>query len=109
MNEQQHLETLSDIRRMMERSSRFISLSGLSGISAGITALAGGYIAYTWLTAYYTRWEATGAFNLADFKLLKIKLVILAGVVLGVALCVGTFFTWRRARRNQLPIWDATS
>jgi len=109
MNEQQHLETLSDIRRMMERSSRFISLSGLSGISAGITALAGGYIAYTWLTGYYTRWETTGAFNLADFKLLKVKLIILAGIVLGVALCVGTFFTWRRARRNQLPIWDATS
>jgi len=31
----QSLETLQDIKRMMERSSRFISLSGLSGVSAG--------------------------------------------------------------------------
>jgi predicted lysophospholipase L1 biosynthesis ABC-type transport system permease subunit len=46
MNEnQQSLETLQDIKRMMERSSRFISLSGLSGISAGICALAGAWIA----------------------------------------------------------------
>lgn len=36
MEEQQSLETLKDIKRMMERSSRFISLSGLSGISAGV-------------------------------------------------------------------------
>ena len=44
MDEQkQSLETLQDIKRMMERSSRFISLSGLSGISAGICALIGAW------------------------------------------------------------------
>jgi hypothetical protein len=37
--EQRGLEALKDIRNMMERSSRFISLSGWSGISAGIIAL----------------------------------------------------------------------
>jgi membrane protein implicated in regulation of membrane protease activity len=109
MNEQQHLETLSDIKRMMERSSRFISLSGLSGISAGITALVGGAVAHSWLKAYYDRWESTRTFSMGDFEELKIKLIVLAGVVLCVALLLGTFFTWRRASRNGLPIWDATS
>jgi len=33
-------QQLNDIRKLMERSSRFISLSGLSGVSAGIIALA---------------------------------------------------------------------
>lgn len=47
------LETLQDIRRMMERSSRFISLSGLSGVSAGICALIGAYIAHGWIIGYY--------------------------------------------------------
>ena len=42
----QHLQDLTEIRSMMERSSRFISLSGLSGISAGVFALVGAYIAY---------------------------------------------------------------
>jgi hypothetical protein len=36
----EHLDTLHEIRNLMERSSRFISLSGLSGVFAGIYALA---------------------------------------------------------------------
>src|SRR6266581_4690599 len=46
MNEQsRHLDTLRDIKKMMERSSRFISLSGLSGITAGACALVGAWFA----------------------------------------------------------------
>ena len=43
--QQQPLEDLQHIKQMMERSSRFISLSGLSGIAAGICALAGAWFA----------------------------------------------------------------
>ena len=39
------LETLQEIKQMMERSSRFISLSGISGIAAGICALIGAWVA----------------------------------------------------------------
>ncbi|HEX6913826.1 MAG TPA: hypothetical protein VF145_01210, partial [Chitinophagaceae bacterium] len=42
----QPLDTLHDIRSMMERSSRFISLSGLSGVAAGCCALVGAWFAY---------------------------------------------------------------
>jgi predicted lysophospholipase L1 biosynthesis ABC-type transport system permease subunit len=42
---QQSLEDLQHIKKMMERSSRFISLSGLSGIAAGICALVGAWFA----------------------------------------------------------------
>lgn len=53
MNDQNtSLETLQDIKRMMERSSRFISLSGLSGVSAGTFALIGAYTAHQWLGGY---------------------------------------------------------
>src|SRR5580704_5918795 len=37
------METLQDIRKMTERSSHFLNRSGLSGIGAGITALAGAW------------------------------------------------------------------
>lgn len=47
--EHNYLQTLGEIRSMMERSSRFISLSGLSGIGAGIAALAGATLAYLYL------------------------------------------------------------
>ncbi len=39
------LQEVKDIRRLMERSSRFISLSGISGVAAGLCALAGAAIA----------------------------------------------------------------
>jgi len=109
MNEQQHLQTLSDIKRIMERSSRFISLSGLSGVWAGLSGLAGAWIAYGWLNSYYNAWDTRGSYSDADYAGLRLKLVLLAAGVLLVALAGGTYFTWRRARRNQLPIWDPTS
>lgn len=109
MNEQQHLQTLSDIKRIMERSSRFISLSGLSGVWAGLSGLAGAWIAYGWLNTYYAAWKTRGGYADADYANLRLKLILLAAAVLLVALAGGTYFTWRRARRNQLPIWDPTS
>jgi len=42
----QSLETLTEIRDLMQRSSKFLSLSGLSGIFAGIVALGGALVAY---------------------------------------------------------------
>ena len=48
-NKQHHLNTLSEIRSLMERSSRFISLSGLSGVVAGTIALLGAIVAYIYL------------------------------------------------------------
>ncbi len=109
MTDQQHLEALTDIKRMMERSSRFISLSGLSGISAGACGLIGAFIANKWLNEYYLRWNATGVHSHSDFLTLKFRLIVLGFSVLAAALIVGTFFTWRKARKNNLPIWDLTS
>ncbi|WP_212001431.1 hypothetical protein [Chitinophaga sp. HK235] len=109
MTDQQHLQTLTDIKRIMERSSRFISLSGLSGVSAGICALVGAWLARTWLVGYYDRWDASGVYDMADFAALKFRLIALALAVMAAAIGGGIFFTWRRARRNNLPVWDVTS
>lgn len=49
MNEQDHLKTLSEIKQLMERSSRFLSLSGLSSICIGIYALVGAAVGYWYL------------------------------------------------------------
>src|SRR4051812_30924846 len=47
LSKNEQLDTLQDIKQMMERSSRFISLSGWSGIAAGVCALAGAAWAYS--------------------------------------------------------------
>lgn len=96
---------------MMERSSRFISLSGLSGVSAGICALIGAYIANGMIRSYAFS-EAAGSAPIGrgmSWGGLVWELFGLAMAVLIAALVTSTVFTWRKARRNQLPIWDHAS
>jgi hypothetical protein len=103
------LETLQDIRRMMERSSRFISLSGLSGVSAGIFALTGAYIAQEWLSGYHDKYNSKSGYESADFRMLIWKLLLLAGIVLACSLISAFYFTWRKVKKNDVPMWGHTS
>ena len=48
MNKDKALESVNEIKELMEKSSKFISVSGLAAILAGIYALAGD-------TSYHTR------------------------------------------------------
>jgi hypothetical protein len=108
-SQQESLEAIRDIKRMMERSSRFISLSGLSGVSAGVFALIGAGFAYNRIQQYYVRYENRQRFDLQEFELLKWDLFGYAMAVLVASLISALFFTWRKARRNKVPIWDHTS
>jgi hypothetical protein len=108
-HESETLREISDIRRIMERSSRFISLSGLSGIAAGICALTGAYFANNIIADYYFKYNNAEGHRDEDFRALVIKLLILAAIVLVVSLILAFIFTWRRARQNRLPVWDLTA
>lgn len=103
------LQEISDIKRIMERSSRFISLSGLSGVAAGLCALVGAYVANNILKDYYYGYNHEAGYTDHDFTFLKFKLMILAAIVLLAALVLAFVFTWRRARQNHLPVWDLTA
>lgn len=111
MNQEEHLRHLREIRALMERSSRFISLSGLSGVSAGIVALMGAAAFYVYTqqigglsATTYRSMDGTKAFDaLVRFAVLDGALVLLAAI--GSAI----WFTTRNARRRGLPIWDASS
>src|SRR5436190_15265355 len=106
--ENQHLDALQDIRKMMQRSSRFISLSGLSGIAAGVWALIGAWFAYDWIVDYYTSYAHEG-FTGQNFQRLKYNLLLLAVAVAGLAFLSALYFTWRRAGQNKVPLWNHTS
>jgi len=103
------LQEIHDIKRIMERSSRFISLSGLSGIAAGICALVACWFANNMIAGYYDRYNGRGNWNESDFTQLKWQLTGLAAIVLTLALVLSYYFTWRRARQNRVPLWDMTS
>jgi len=105
-NQEEQLNALKDIRNMMDRSSRFISLSGLSGIFAGITALAGAYLAHQEINNYHNGHYGYGVSSDMDieFNLLKIGLSVLVTAIIG-----GLLLTFRQSRKNNLPIWDKTA
>jgi hypothetical protein len=104
-NETEHVAALRDIRDMMQRSSKFISLSGLSGIAAGTWALAGAWFAARRIGAYYDNYAGYG-YTGHEFQRLEISLLVIAAAVLAAAIVSAFYFTWRRARKKQQPVWD---
>src|SRR5262245_60255367 len=109
---QQHdtLQDVKDIRKMMERSSRFISLSGLSGVSAGIFALIGAGIArYSVFAHYYREYNDRGSYYGYDFHHLKLRLLGLAAVVFVCAFLSAFYFTWRKSHKEGVSLWNLTS
>lgn len=104
----EQLAALSDIRSMMEKSSRFISLSGLSGIFAGISALIGAFLAYLRLNQFYqARIQLDNAYLVYSANQETIiELTAIALGVLVVALAFGIFFTTRNAKKKGQKIWD---
>lgn len=103
------LQDIKDIRRIMERSSRFISLSGLSGVTSGICALVGVFIANDILSNYYGAYNSRGIFSGDDFSKLKIKFILLGAIVFSFAFVSSFYMTWRKAKKQGLPLWDHTS
>ncbi len=104
MNKQKYIEDLKDIKQMMNRSSRFISLSGTSGITAGILAIIGAYLAYDTIYAnqdYMVYREAK--LNIDNI----LRLLLIASSILFLSIGSGIFFTTRKAKKNNQKLWDS--
>lgn len=106
-------QELAHIRGLMERSTRFLSLSGLSGVIAGVVALGGATLARFHInealapdTDALTYGTARGE---ALFTDLRMTLITDAGLVLFVALLGAFWFTWRRSRKTGQYLWDASA
>ena len=106
-NKTQYLEDISQIRSLMEQSSRFISLSGLSGVFAGIYALGGAYMAHQIINNEIGANYQAKLLNLSPGRLEQLAIIALA--VLSLAIGTGIIFTTRKARKNGLKIWDKTA
>jgi len=104
--EQDYIQDIAEIRSMMERSSKFLSLSGWAGIMAGIYALLGAYIAYTFLNfhpdeLFYSSLGSSSS-SLPEVILLAITILILA---LGTAV----FLSYKRAGKRNEKLWNPTA
>jgi hypothetical protein len=105
--EKDYLKDISEIRSIMEKSSRFISLSGLSGVMAGIYALIGAAVAYN--LVYTSQDLVYKQLIVRDVRGNVLSLVLIALGVLIAAVLTGIYLTRRKAKKQGLKTWDESA
>lgn len=120
--QEEQLHAITEMRDLMNRSSRFISMSGLSGVAAGFFGLCGAVIAYLVLGTAFFDFPFSGqdfveygtpvssqiVQALGAFFFVR-TLFFVACAVLVLALFSAWFFTWRKAKKLGLSMWDDTA
>ncbi len=115
---QEHHQNLHHIKQMMERSSRFISLSGLSGVAAGICALVGAFFANNIINkSSISSIRSIENYNMDNSKVDKISmehfmgnsLFQIAFITFIAALSFSFLFTYLRSKKTSTPLWGSTS
>lgn len=98
---------LAAIRATMERSAKFMSLSGLSGILAGLYALVGA--AYAYYVIYYPEPPFGFRLYLGTESAIVLKLASTASVVLIMSLATAFVLSQQKARKMNVSIWNKPS
>lgn len=100
--EDKYLQDISEIKKMMNKSSQFISLSGLAGILAGVYALIGAFVANQLINnhgSYFITLESM------TFRLI----VLTAFLVLLFSVITAIILTFAKAKKSGEKAWNATS
>ena len=95
------IEDIKAIREMMEKSTKFLSLSGFSGIIAGVAALMGACIAY-----YLLRDP-----SFSDYSWMHKMLLLLSDAigVLVISIVASVWLSWRKAKRKGETLFNRTT
>jgi len=108
----EHKKQLEHIEKLMTRSTRFLSLSGLSGVAAGIIAIIGAVVAKTLADSvtgahshYGRREELIGDVNLD----LLIQLGIIAALILVLSALAAFYFSRKRALKMGASLFDQSA
>ncbi len=112
--QEQSIDDLQHIKKMMERSSRFVSLSGLSGISAGLCALIGAWVAHPYVFGqkdYIIDQSAGIALAVAESYLIVFDTYLfwIAAATFMAAFISSFIFTYLKSKKDGTPIWGNTS
>lgn len=112
MDAKNALQDLKEIRSLMDRSTRFVSLSGLSGVLAGLYALAGAIVGYFILKNTHGR----DYVNNADYLLstswknnAALQMTVAAATVLVLAAVTAFFLTRCKAAKHNQKVWTSQS
>ncbi|MEP3969927.1 MAG: hypothetical protein ABJM08_13010, partial [Nonlabens sp.] len=112
MKTDKYLDDIKEIKSLMNKSTRFISLSGMSGVMAGIYALIGGVFGYfiiekarengtrdTLDRLTTTPWDQNPS----------LQILVVAAIVLFMAVLTAFFLTKAKASKHKQKIWTKQS
>ncbi len=102
MSTEEYLKDITEIKDMMNKSSRFFSLSGLSGIMAGIYALIGAAVAY-YLDSIIGRGYLILNSKLFNYILIDLVIIALLSIITAIILSI------RKAKKNNETLWNSAS
>lgn len=104
----EQLEAIQDIRKMMQESSKFLSLSGFSGVFAGFFALCGAWFGKTQFDSYFLNKNLL--FDLAATQEnLRLVICLICLLVLLASILVAFYFSKRKATKKGAKLFDQTS
>ena len=106
--EQDYIRDIAEMRSMMERSSKFLSLSGLAGVMAGIYALAGAYIAYS-IFDFNPGQIGYSTLQSGGLPSGLVQVIFLAIVILILALGTAVFLSYKKANKRGEKFWNPTA
>ena len=101
MDKEHYLNDIQDIKAMMAKSSQFLSLSGFSGVFAGVYALMGAVMAHKLISEYGRSMDSQ--------EILVQNLLLVAGAVLVASILTAFILTQRKAKRMNETLWGATA
>lgn len=99
---EKYLQDIQDIKKMMDRSSQFISLSGMAGVMAGIYALMGSFAVGRIYDSH------NGSYIALESNAFK-AIIGIAAVVLILSVVTAYILTTRKARLQGETVWNNTS
>ena len=107
MEEKDIHSELASIRSLMERSSRFLSLSGFSGVMSGIYALIGAFIGYRLVIEKYGSLTISDSY--LDNPLIYHQLLLIAGIILLLSILTCLILSIREAKKKGENYWNPVS
>jgi hypothetical protein len=106
MNQEDLINQIGQIRSLMEKSSKFMSISGLSGVLIGSYALVGAFVAYVLIYGFNSEFGYRDHYVNTD----NIPtLLVIALSVLVVSISTGYYMARQKAKKSGQSVWNLTS
>lgn len=102
MEERKYLDDLAEIKRIMGQSTQFMSLSGLSGVLAGIYALIGAFLAHKLIEDHHSRFIIIESWT---FRMI----ILIALSVLVLSVLTAFLFTYFKTKKSSDQLWNPVS